>query len=86
MAVGNFTAGEAVSQILAKDENRAEVLVQWYDGGGINVAFGADPEAGKGIELSEGMPAIIVNDHRAYGEVRVIRSGDVDGLGGWQTT
>lgn len=83
---GSWAATEAASEAIAADTHRGEFTLQHWAGSPVYLGFGSAPEPGKGIRLSENMPMIVVDDHRAGLALFVQCDAGQVASGGYETT
>jgi hypothetical protein len=84
MTVGSFTALTSDTIIIAADQYRDEVELQWISGGEAFIAFGMPAEANKGMKMNSTSPYYRLTGPRATLAVHMI-AVTTPAVGGYAT-
>ena len=86
MTNGAIAVTAAASVLVAADEHRGEIVLQFVSGSPTYLSFGDDvPVVGSGIILSDEFPAIVVRGTRAMGKVNGICDTALTAVGAYST-
>ena len=86
MTNGAIAVTAAASVLVAADEHRGEIVLQFVSGSPTYLSFGDDvPVVGSGIILSDEFPAIVVRGTRAMGKVNGICDTALTAVGVYST-
>lgn len=82
---GTWSATATASVAIAADEHRASYTIQHYAGDAVYLGFGSPPTKNQGLRLSELLPVLEVDDHRARLSLYVVCDTGETANGGYET-